>query len=201
MGNGVGTATIDTSGDVQWNVTLPDNARLSGKTTLSGTGAWPLYAAPYKNSGVVIGWMQFSGAASDGFSGPCVWTKPSGAGAPYSGGVTNELTVLGSSYKTPPFTFRAFGGSQVVLNGGGLSTPITNSVTWGLDNKIVNHSANKLSLSVTPASGLFKGTVVVDPTTGKSVQFQGVLFEKGNVGLGFFPGGDQSGAVSFAPNP
>ena len=96
--------------------------------------------------------------------------------------------------------FRAFGGSKIVFNGGGLAAPITNSVMWGLDNKIINQSKNKLSLSLTSASGLFKGTVV-DPATGHNVPFQGVLFEKNNVGLGFFPGGNQSGGVSFAPNP
>jgi hypothetical protein len=200
MGNGFGTASVDTSGNVKWNITLADGTRLSEKTTLSKDGVWPLYAAPYNNSGVVIGWMDFKGAAADGFSGACVWAKPSGAGAPFSGGLTNGITVLGSNYKAPPFAFRAFGGSQVVFNGGGLSGPITNSVTWGLDNKIVNHGTNKLSLSLTTASGLFKGTVV-DPASGKNVQFQGVLYEKENVGLGFFPGGNQSGAVSFAPNP
>ncbi len=200
MGNGIGTASINSSGTVQWNVTLPDGTKLSEKTTLSRSGLWPLYAAPYKSGGVVIGWMQFSGAASDGFAGQCVWTKPSGAGAPYSGGLTNEINVQGSDYKAPPLAFRTFGGSQVVFSGGSLSGCITNSVNWGPNNKVVNSSTNKLSLSITSANGLFKGTVV-DPATGKNVQFQGVLYEKGNVGLGFFPSGNQSGAVSFAPNP
>ena len=122
------------------------------------------------------------------------------SGAPYSGGLTNAITVEVSDFKAPPFAFRAFGPSQLVLSGGGLSGSITNSVTWALDNKVLNTGTNKLSLSIAPASGLFKGTIV-DPATRKNVQFQGVLFEQGNVGLGFFPGDNQSGAVSFAPNP
>jgi hypothetical protein len=200
MGNGIGTATVDSLGNVQWNMTLPDGTKLSEKTALSKTGVWPLYAAPYTGKGIVIGWIQFTGAVSNGFSGQCAWTKPSGSTAPYSGGLTNAISVSGSNYKQPPVAFRAFGGSQVVFTGGGLSAPITNSVNWGPDNKIGNLSLNKLSLSVTPTTGLFKGTVV-DPSTGKTVQFQGVLFEKGNVGLGYFSGGNQSGTVSFAPNP
>lgn len=200
MGNGIGTAKVDTLGNVQWSMTLPDGTQVGEKTTLSESGSWPLYAAPYSSRGVVIGWMQFNGAPSDGFDGQCVWTKPGGADAPYPGGLTNALTVLGSSYEAPPVAYRNFGTSELVLSGGGLANPITNSVTWGPNNKIVNNSPNKLSLTLTPASGLFKGTVV-DPASGKSVPFQGVLFEEGNVGLGFFPGGNQSGAVSFAPNP
>jgi hypothetical protein len=199
MGNGIGTATIDSLGNVQWNMTLPDGTKLNQKTTLSKDGVWPLYAAPYKNAGVVIGWIQFPGSATNGFAGKCAWTKPYGSTAPYSGGLTNAVSVWGSSYKVPPQAFQAFGGSQVVLSGGGLSAPITNSVNW-VNNKIGNLGPHKLSLSLTPTSGLFKGTVV-DPSTGKTVQFQGVLYEKGNVGLGFFSGGSQNGAVSFAPNP
>lgn len=199
IGNGIGTATVDSLGNVQCNLTLPDGTKLSEKTTLSQSGAWPFYAAPYKNSGVVIGWIQFAGAVSNGFTGQCAWTKPSGSTPPYSGGLTNAISVSGSIYKQPPVAYQAFGGSQVVFTGGGLSAPITNSVNWTA-NKVSNLSQNKLSLSLTTASGMFKGTVV-DPSTGKTVQFQGVLFERGNVGLGYFSGGNQSGAVSFAPNP
>lgn len=199
MGNGIGTLNVNTSGNVTWQLILPDGTKADGKTTLSQGGAWPLYSAPYKGGGLVIGWMQFSGSASDGFSGQCVWTKPTGASPLYAGGLTNTVTIQGSSYQTPPYGFRSFGSSQIIFNGGGLASPITNSVSWGLDNKVVNGGPSKLSLNLTTATGAFKGSVV-DPVSGKSVPFQGVLYEKGNVGLGFFPGGNQSGAVSFAPN-
>jgi hypothetical protein len=202
MGVGIGTANVDSSGNVSWSATLADGTKLSAKTTLSGTGAWPLYAAPYSSKGMMIGWMQFGSAPADGFDGQCVWTKPGGAAAPYVSGLTNGITVSGALYKAPPLGFRAFGNSQIVLNGGGLTAPITNSVTWGIDNKIVSEKSakNSVKLSLTTSSGLFKGSVT-DPATGHNVSFQGVLFEKNNVGLGFFLGGNQSGTVNFAPNP
>ena len=201
MGVGVGTASVDSSGNVTWSVTLPDATSLSGKTTLSKAGAWPIYAAPYSSKGLVTGWMQFGSNAAAGFSGGSVWTKPSGVSAPYMSGLTNGVTVTGGLYKAPPSGFHAFGNSKIVLNGGGLSTPITNSVTWGADNKIVSEkSSAPVKLSLTSSTGLFKGTVT-DPTTGKTVSFQGVIFEQNNAGLGFFLGGNQSGDVSFAPNP
>jgi hypothetical protein len=200
MGVGIGTADVDRSGNVSWNVTLADGTRLNAKTTLSQTGAWPLYAAPYSNRGMMIGWMQFGGAPADGFDGQCVWTKPAGAPAPYADGLNNGITVSGSLYKAPPFSFRAFGNSKIVLNGGGLSAPITNSVTWGINNKILSEKTNPVKFSLNSSSGLFKGSMK-DPATGHTVSFQGVLFEKNNVGLGFFLGGNESGTVSFAPNP
>jgi hypothetical protein len=197
MGNGIGTVKVDASGNVKWNLILPDGTKLSESTTLSKSGAWPLYTTPYKSGGVTIGWMQFGSKAADGFDGQCVWTKPAGASAVYSGGLTNGVNVSGSLYKAPPAS-RTFGNSKVVLSGGGLSSPITNTATWGMDNKVI--SGSSLKLNVNPSSGLFQGTVSVSPGKGGTVQFQGVLFQKDNVGLGFFLGSDQSGAVNFAPN-
>ena len=200
-GNGIGILSVDASGNVKCSVTLPDGTKLSQSTTLSKTGAWPLFAVPYKSGGVAVGWLQFAGTSTDGFDGQCVWVKPAGAGTPYSGGLTNGITVSGSIYKAPPVSFRSFGSSKVILNGGGLEAPLTNSVTWGVNNKILSDKrANSLKLSLSPANGLFKGTVK-DPASGDTVSFQGVLFEKSNVGLGFFLGSNQSGAVSFVPNP
>lgn len=198
MGHGIGTATVDTLGRVKLALTLADGTKISQSTTLSKNGAWPLYSQPYKTGGVAIGWMQFGAAAADGFDGQCVWIKPSGASSVYSQGITNGLQVFGALFKAPPHSFQNFGSSKVILTGGGLSGPITNSVTWGSDNKVVAGSSMKLS--VNPSSGLFQGTLAVGPGKAGLVPFQGVLFEKNNIGLGFFLGSGQSGTVSFAPN-
>jgi hypothetical protein len=202
MGNGIGTLTVDTSGNVKWNLVLPDGTKMSAATTLSKSGAWPLYAQPYTSGGVAIGWMQFGSTANDGFSGLCAWTKPGGVSRLYSGGLTNGLTVTGSLYKAPPVAFHTFGRSKVILNGGGLSAPITNGVTWGIDNKIVpDQGSSSLKLSLNASSGLFQGTVATGSGKGQTLSFQGVLFEKNNAGLGLFLGPDQSGTVIFVPNP
>jgi hypothetical protein len=197
MGNGVGTVTVDKFGNVKWSLTLADGTKLGQSTTLSKDGSWPLYSQPYKNGGAVIGWMKFDSSPTNGFGGQCVWIKPGGS-ATYTGGFTKSLSVMGSEFKAPPVAFRTFGDSKVILSGGGLSAPITNSVTWGSNNKIL--SGSSLKLNVNPSSGLFQGTVTLG--TGKTgvVSFQGVLFEKNNVGLGFFLGSGQSGTVTFAPN-
>jgi hypothetical protein len=176
---------------------LADGTKLGQSTTLGKDGSWPLYSQPYKNGGVAIGWMKFAGAPADGFTGQCVWTKTGGS-AVYSGGLTNSLKVIGSPFKAPPVAFHTFGDSKVVLLGGGLSSPITNTVTWGSNNKISSGSSLKLNVSST--SGLFQGTLAVGGGKSGTVSFQGVLFEKDNVGLGFFLGSGQSGTVIFAPN-
>jgi len=199
MGNGIGTLKVDASGNIKWSLVLPDGTKLSESTTLAKNGAWPLYSDPYRSGGVVIGWMKFGATANDGFEGQCVWAKPNGASAIYPHGLSKGINVTGSFYKAPPY-FRTFGNSKVIFDGGGLTSPITNSVTWGMDNRITSQSGKSFKLSVNPSTGLFQGTMSVSPGKGGTLPFQGVLFEKNNIGLGFFLGSGQSGTVSFAPN-
>jgi hypothetical protein len=55
-------------------------------------------------------------------------------------------------------------------------------------------------VTITSASGLFKGSAL-NPATGKAMPFQGILFKKANVGVGYFLGVDQSGEVYLSPAP
>jgi hypothetical protein len=194
-GNGIGTLTVDSSGNVKLSLVLPDGTKVSESTTLGKDGSWPLYAAPYKGGGVAVGWMKFGTLPADGLEGQAVWMKPAGASSVYPKGLNSGANVIGSSFTFP----HAFGKSQLIFNGGGLSAPVTNSVTWGLGNQITGTSGNALKLTLNSGTGLFQGTMGMG--TGKgTLSFQGVLIEKNNVGLGYFLGPDQSGTVSFAPN-
>ena len=47
---------------------------------------------------------------------------------------------------------------------------------------------------------LFKGSVL-NPETGKAMPFQGILFKKGNVGMGYFLSSGQSGEAYLCPAP
>lgn len=188
IGTGIGTAVIDSAGNVQWSATLADGTVIGQKTTLSKDNEWPLYAGPYNGAGVFLGWMEFSGTTN--FTGSCVWVKPTA--------FAKQVTVIGSSYSMPPGYFRVFGNSKLSFVGGGLATSFTNNVYWGTDNKIINQSASALSMSLAPTTGLFKGTATV-PGTGQKLSFQGVLFKNDRAGYGLFPGSNGSGQVNFAP--
>jgi hypothetical protein len=83
---------------------------------------------------------------------------------------------------------------NVVLTGGGLSQPITNAITLGLNNKVSSTVGKSLNLTITPATGLFKGTIL-NPASGKMVPIQGALSRKANVGMGYFLGDATSGEV------
>src|SRR6185369_2433634 len=199
-GSGFGTVKVDGAGVVKWVGTLADGTKVSQGSGLSKQGIWPLYSSVYGGGGVVVSWMQFASQAESDLGGQLVWMKPAGMGGYYPRGFTNEVMAMGSAYQAPAAGRRALNLStgSLVLSGGGLSGSVTNGVTLGLNNKATG--AGGVSLSITPATGLFKGSAI-DVGTGKPLSFQGVLFKKGNIGVGYFLGTDQSGEVYLGAAP
>jgi hypothetical protein len=62
------------------------------------------------------------------------------------------------------------------------------------NNKVT--SADKATLSIVTASGLFHGTVV-NPATGKPIQVNGAILENQSAGFGSFLGTSHSGSVQI----
>jgi len=71
-------------------------------------------------------------------------------------------------------------------------------VTLGANGKISNNSSNKMTLTLVPSTGAFRGNVV-PPGTNKTVAVQGVLLQNAGNGYGYFLGANQSGQVFLGP--
>jgi hypothetical protein len=202
QGNGFGTVTVDKLGNVAFGGSLADGTKVSQKSGLSKAGIWPLYASLYGGSGSMLSWVQIDSANND-LSGELLWLKGQTTFVKnYVGGFTNAVNLMGSAYHAPAKGSRVMGiGSQssIVLSGGGLSESVTNGISLTTNNKVLAaNPAAKLTLNITSSNGLFRGTVI-DPQTGKPLAFQGVLFEQGQAGLGYFLNGSQSGKVYLNP--
>jgi len=91
-----------------------------------------------------------------------------------------------------------FTNGQVVFEGGNLSQTITNEILLAGNNRVTNQSNNKLTLTITTSSGLFRGSVV-EPVTSKSIAFNGAVLQKQNIGNGVFLGTNQTGRVLVGP--
>jgi len=200
-GHGFGTVNLDAGGSVTWSGALADGSKVTQKSTLSGDGIWPLYSSLYSGKGCVLGWVQFT----NGFaSGDLVWARPGGVSDQYAGGFTNVVTAFASPYHKPSAGTRVLdwsnGLGEFSISGGGLSQSWTNEIRLELNNRVTNLSDAKLTLSITPSSGLFRGTFV-DPDSHKSEPFQGVLLQDINIGVGYFLGPDQSGEIRLGPAP
>ncbi len=196
-GHGYGTVRVDGGGTLQWSGTLADGTKVSQSSALSKQGIWPLFASPYGGRGSLVSWIQFTNQPDSDLNGQLLWIKPGGLiTGSYPAGFTNEVEAAGSLYTRPPVGARALALTQgsLLFSGGGLSGLFTNGFSLDMFNRATSAPGEKLSLSLATASGLFKGTAL-SPDTGKSLPFQGAVFQKANYGAGFFWNTNQSGQV------
>jgi hypothetical protein len=199
-GDSFGTVTVDAAGNVKLTGLLADGTKVSQKAPLSKDGWWPLYV-PLSGGGSLLSWVIFLDSSEASFTGVFTWIKaPRAAAKFYPDGFGLQRILSGSSYRPPTngtdrvLTF-TMGG--VEFSAGNLAEPFENEVTLGDNNKVTNLGANPLKLTISPASGLFSGSVT-PPNATRSLPFKGVLHQKGNYGSGFFLGTDESGRVKFS---
>ena len=199
-GDGFGNVTVDANGRVSLSGFLADGTKGVQKAPLSKKGQWPLYLPLYKDKGAIVSWVTFTNQDATDFRGLLNWFKQSQPTAKYfRGGFTNEVNLAGSRY-TPPTTNRVlnFTSAFAGFTNGNLATDFANEVTLGANNKVLNLSSNKLTLTIAKPTGLFTGSVT-PPGRSKAVAFKGAVLQKQSVGSGYFLGTNASGRVSFAP--
>jgi hypothetical protein len=200
-GDGFGSVTIDAAGGVKWSGSLADGSKVTQATGLSKQSYLPLYVPLYSGKGALVSWIQLTNQPNSDLNGKLIWLKAAGSISKYyPAGFTNQIATVGASYHAPSPGTRAINitHGELMLAGGGLQSSLTNSLTLGLNNRATAPSGAQLTLTITPSTGLFKGSTL-NPETGKPVSFQGILFKKANIGVGYFLGADQSGEVYLSP--
>jgi hypothetical protein len=196
-GDGHGTVKIDGNGSVTLAGRLADGTKVTQKVPLSMRGDWPLYVPLYGGGGSVLSWLAFNNRPTDDVTGLVSWIKPALLTArQYPGGFTNESMAVGSSYVRPATSASPMlnlTGTQIEFEGGNLANQFANAINI-VNNKIINLSSNKLSLTLSTANGVFSGSVT-EPGTGKVLKFSGAVLQKQNVGSGFLLGTNRSSRV------
>ncbi len=167
-GYGFGTLSVTPVGNVSLSLTLGDGTKLTQNSVVVNQGQspdqWPLYLAPYSGKGLVTGWLSFvTNNLEQDVVGQLRWVKqPGAAGKLYPNGFVfaNGVEILESLYAyTNGKPVLSWSQGVLELAGGNLSSGLTNPVTLGANNKL--SGTNKLSLTLTTATGLFQGTVPV----------------------------------------
>jgi hypothetical protein len=200
---GYATVTVSSTGGIGFAGALTDGTKVSQKANLLTTGQWAFYVPLYSGKGSIFGWLTFSDQPDSDFAGIVNWFKLTGAsGKLYPNGFTNTTGVAGSLYQftngVPVLNFTNNNNGVFAFQNGNLASGLIDQVTLSTANKITNDGTNKLTASITTSSGLFKVTTV-NPSTGKSITGNGVVFQKGNFGGGFFLGTNESGSISLNP--
>ncbi|MGD0651488.1 MAG: S8 family serine peptidase [Verrucomicrobiia bacterium] len=208
QGNGYGTLKVDAGGNIRFSATLGDGTRISQTAVVSKDGTWPVYIPLYVKKGSLSGWVTFTNVVGvSDLGGMLSWFKqPVPAGKFYPNGFATEIMLLGSEYTAPPVGTPVLDVTNtacnilVTLGGGNLDSFVSNSVTLTAAKKVFLCVTNGFRLMITPNTGLFSGSFI-NPATHKSTVFRGALFQKQNIGAGFFLGTSQTGFVTVEPSP
>jgi hypothetical protein len=194
-GDGVLRVNVDDTGLVALGGQLADGTVVTQRVAMTKYAEWPLYLPAYNkgSNGVVLSWVIFNDTNSVNAvnSNNVVWVKTAGASSTnYSGGFTNATMPLASTY----FAYDGLWltGAKVILGGGNLATPITNSVNVVYDTVTVTTNNCNLKLAIDPATGLVSGTFV-DPGSSRTNSINGAILQMSQEARGYFMGTNASG--------
>jgi hypothetical protein len=199
---------------------LGDGAKLSQKVSLTSDGHWPFYVPLYKRTNTVInpvngltvvnkadyrgsiwGWLQFVDHEP---MGNLTWIKTTGASNYiYPNGFTSVVEITGSPYVPPATGIKALNMTDgtATFSEGNLNGPVSWGINWASNNKItVNAGVPKPTFTVTPKTGLLKGTFPYPPLNNAPVSFSGAVLQRQKYGAGTFIGTNQSGAMLLNSN-
>ncbi len=194
-GYGFGTVSVTAAGSVTLGGTLGDGTAVTPTSYESEQWQWPVYVSLNSGNGMLLGWLAFTNEPDTDIDGLLYWFKPAQASsALYKAGFTNEIETIGSAYLlTTGEPVLDLTSGYVLMEGGGLGQSISNQFT--LSSKNVVAGGNKLQLTITTSTGLFKGSAT--NAEGKTVSFNGAVLQNQTNGFGQFLNGQQSGRRSI----
>lgn len=204
QGYSVGTVSISAKGAVKFAGVLADGTKVAQGTYLSQDRTWPLHLTPYKTGGMLTGTVTFRNTADlSDLDGSLAWKRNAGGKAPYTGGFSGTVPLIGSRYDKPLkgetvlHVANATPNLEATFDSGDLAGPQTKAFTLLDTNKAVSTTPKEFALSISVSSGLLKGSFVPAGET-EARPFQGVILQKINVGTGWFPGGNVTGSLEIA---
>jgi|GEM_PF-2977424 len=205
QGTGYGVVTISRSGNVSASGRLADGTPFSRGTTLSKNGDWPFFIWLYSRRGSMTGQIAVRDSGDSDMDGTVNWFRPAMAGSRmFADGFATEISFLGSTFTAPAtgasvlnFNFGA-DNTTIRLGQGGFDSELDLTATLDTRDRfaIDPADASKFRMSISRSSGLFFGTFV-HPFTGKSTRYYGAIFQRQNLGAGYFLGAGQSGFVQI----
>lgn len=197
-GNGFGTITIGSTGNINFAGSLADKSAFSHSATLCDDGTFPIFAWLYNGKGMIQGWIGLTNTPTADLTGDVFWVRPNFVQRSfYPAGFTNDLPVVGSRYvQTNPVLDWTNG--VVIFQGGNLGSPFTNAVFLTSKGTVTNVSTNRMALKIQSKSGRFNGWVN-EPITGDRIPFMGIILQKESGGFGYFPDAPLSGQVLLGP--
>jgi hypothetical protein len=205
---GYATINVTATGSVTYAGKLADGTTLGGSALLKSDGSFACYQALYPHVTPYAGYLNgpITVAPAGGLnavSGPLEWVKPAQtSGAFYRAGFTQALAAEGSRYIAPPA-----GQRVLTIAGGGDALAFSADAVAGFDPvhlstanafTVDKPNTNKLTLTLTKATGLIHGTFV-DPVLRKTRTIDGVTLQAQDEFSGLFLRESDSAQWRLAP--
>jgi transglutaminase-like putative cysteine protease len=223
QGTGYGLLTLSSGGGIIFSGQLADGESFSTNGALGGDAGdqfifnTPL-AYPANGQGTLSGTLSFvtttgpfETTGTGDLGGTIGWAKPQETGGNYPAAFQTTLNAAGSLYNPPVAGVTALPGftrGTLTLSGTGAltataSTTLVKNVTLTAASAlaVTNPGKDGLKVTITPATGVFKGTFLDSPPGAKPTltSFSGVVFQQESNGGGFFLGTKNAGNVVLTP--
>lgn len=198
QGDGFGTVTISTAGQLKFQGTLADGTAVSQSAGVFTDGEWPFFAPLYAGRGQILGWVDFASTAQSDLSATLTWTKLATANAKtYPAGFNLAPALEGSRYPAPAnASVLDFNTAVLTLNGPAFASGLVNDVTVNPKGSLI--ASNQVTLKFNPSSGMLTGSVP-NPAGGHALSINAMFLPKENWATGYFLNSGVSGEVSFGP--
>ena len=206
QGTGWGTVTVDVAGNLRLSGKLGNGTAISQGTTLSKTGAWPVFLIPFKVPGEVFGNITFANVANvSDFAGTLTMVKTASPFESfYPAGFNGQIAAQGSRYVPPApgqrvLNFGTQNQAKILLTNGGLVSQLTELVSVDATNRVTTiTSSNQFRMTIQVSNGTYTASFLQGTATR---QVTGVVFQKANTGGGVFNGATQTGSSQVLPQP
>ena len=213
-GDGWASLTVSTAGVIKLSGRLADGTTLTETAFLSAAGTFSLFTELYRSipqKGHLAGRITFTDqpGISD-FHGMMQWLKrPDSRDTLYPAGFNTERCALGSRFTAPPTGTRLLtqltdADPNASLSLLGPNLPVINNqeiervISWQKTNALRHFGPETLTATANRTTGLISGRYL-DPTTGLSIPFQGITFQKQGLAAGQFLLSNRSGALRIQP--
>jgi hypothetical protein len=197
-GYSYGSANVNKTGAVTVALNLADGTSptISFNSYVAQDGTCPFYASLYGGNGVILGWMQFmTNGSGNMHAGNINWLKMPVADKFYTEGfnatyANTAPTISGGLYVPPKAGTNIFGEGVTALTfevdpgvtASSLPGETDTAVTFG-PAKDMFTDTSKVTITLTPATGVLKGTFF--PGGSKtSLSFNGAVLDA--IGYGFY---------------
>jgi hypothetical protein len=193
-GYSYGSATVDKKGAVAIVLHLADGTSpaMTFSSSLAQDGTSPFYTSLYGGKGVILGWVQFP-LAGISFQETVNWVKLPLADKYYTNGFASAPTISVALYIPPKVETNnhLYLGEYFIVDESysGLSLPNETDTFVAFDlaknTFSIATNTNKVTITLTPATGLLTGSFV-DPAGSKASFTYHGLFLLNEFGLGFY---------------